>query len=48
MTIGTIHLGANSLVWILLTLNESHKTPFTCPGFTACETGELKVFYENQ
>lgn len=45
---GTIHLESNSLVRITLTNNETHKTPFTCPGFTACETGELDMFYEDQ
>lgn len=45
---GTIHLESNSLVRIPLTNNGSHKAPFTCPGFTASETGELDMFYDNQ
>lgn len=45
---GTIHLEFNSLVRIPVTNNESHKAPFTCPGFTASETGELDIFYDDQ
>jgi hypothetical protein len=41
---GEIFLGSNSLVRIILTNNESLKTPFTCSGFTAYETGELDIF----